>query len=69
MLTLRLRRELPALLSWLGAGMLQLDPFVTTTRSLDELEQAFEDLRAGKGLRSVPHRRRVTECFSGGSPA
>ena len=46
-------REFPRLLDLWRAGRLDLDSMVTTTRSLSEIPDAFDDLVAGHGLRTV----------------
>jgi S-(hydroxymethyl)glutathione dehydrogenase/alcohol dehydrogenase len=47
------RADLPTLIEWARLGWLKLDPLVSRTRPLDELEEAFGDLRQGKGVRTV----------------
>ena len=46
-------REFPRLLSLWRAGRLDLEGMVTATRPLDELSNAFDDMKAGTGLRTV----------------
>ena len=45
--------EFPRLLSLWRAGRLDLEGMVTATRPLEELPLAFEDMKAGRGLRTV----------------
>lgn len=37
------------------AGKIQLEPFVTHTMGLDEINQAFDLIHKGKSIRSVIH--------------
>jgi S-(hydroxymethyl)glutathione dehydrogenase / alcohol dehydrogenase len=46
-------REFPRLLSLWRAGLLDLDSMVTARRPLDEIVDAFADMKAGTGLRTV----------------
>jgi Zn-dependent alcohol dehydrogenase len=46
-------REFPRLLSLWKAGKLDLDAMVTARRPLDEINEAFDDMRAGRGIRTV----------------
>lgn len=46
-------REFPRLLALWRAGRLDLEAMVTATRPLEEVNQAFTDMRNGVGLRSV----------------
>ena len=45
--------ELPVLCDWIEAGELDLAPLVSGHASLDQLEQAFTDLEAGRAIRTV----------------
>jgi Zn-dependent alcohol dehydrogenase len=45
--------EFPRLLSLWRAGRLDLTGMVTATRPLEEISSAFEDMKAGRGLRTV----------------
>jgi S-(hydroxymethyl)glutathione dehydrogenase / alcohol dehydrogenase len=45
--------EFPRLLSLWQAGRLDLTGMVTATRPLEEISSAFEDMKAGRGLRTV----------------
>ena len=45
--------EIPRMLDLYQAGRLKLDELVTTTYSLDEVNQGYEDLLAGKNIRGV----------------
>lgn len=46
-------REFPRLLSLWRAGRLDLDGMVTKQRPLEEVNQAFADMKAGRGIRTV----------------
>lgn len=46
-------RDFPVLLDLWRAGKLDLERMVTATRPLDEINDAFDDMRAGTGLRTV----------------
>ena len=46
-------RDFPRLLSLWRAGKLDLEAMVTSHRPLDEINEAFDDMRAGAGLRTV----------------
>ena len=46
-------REFPRLLSLWRAGKLDLEAMVTARRPLDEINEAFDDMKAGVGLRTV----------------
>ena len=46
-------REFPRLLSLWRAGHLDLDSMITARRPLDEINEAFADMTAGRGLRTV----------------
>jgi Zn-dependent alcohol dehydrogenase len=43
----------PALLELYRRGELQLDEMITNTYTLDEINQGYADLRAGKNIRGV----------------
>ena len=45
--------DIPWLIDLYLAGKLKLDELVTTTYSLDEINQGFDDMKAGKNLRGV----------------
>ena len=47
------QREVPRLLGLWKAGRLDLEAMVTQQRPLAELDLAVEDMRAGRGLRTV----------------
>jgi Zn-dependent alcohol dehydrogenase len=47
------QREIPRLLSLWRAGRLDLESMVTAIRPLDDINDAVEDLRAGRGIRTV----------------
>ena len=46
-------REIPRLLSLWRAGKLDLEGMISRTRPLAEVNEAFDDLRAARGLRTV----------------
>ena len=46
-------REFPRLLSLWKAGNIDLDAMVTARRPLEEINEAFDDMRAGRGIRTV----------------
>jgi Zn-dependent alcohol dehydrogenase len=47
------RREIPRLLSLWRAGRLDLEGMITSRRPLDEINEAFDDMGAGRGVRTV----------------
>lgn len=47
------QRDIPTLLSLWRRGLLDLESMVTSRRPLEELSEAFDDLRAGDGLRTA----------------
>jgi S-(hydroxymethyl)glutathione dehydrogenase / alcohol dehydrogenase len=47
------QREFPRLLALWQAGLLDLEGLVTARRPLDEINDAFADMKAGRGLRTV----------------
>jgi Zn-dependent alcohol dehydrogenase len=47
------QREFPRLLDLWRNGRLDLDGLVTARRPLDEINEAFADMKAGRGLRTV----------------
>ncbi len=49
----RMRVDMPRLLDLCRAGRLKLDELVTKTYPLDEVQTAFDDLRAGANIRGV----------------
>ena len=49
------RSELPGMVQDAMAGKIQLEPFVTHTMPLDEINEAFELMHQGKSIRSVVH--------------
>jgi S-(hydroxymethyl)glutathione dehydrogenase / alcohol dehydrogenase len=48
-------RDVPRLLRLWQGGQLDLDGLVTAERPLDEVNEACDDLRAGRGIRTVLH--------------
>jgi S-(hydroxymethyl)glutathione dehydrogenase/alcohol dehydrogenase len=49
------RSQLPGMVEEAMAGEIRLEPFVTHTMPLDDINQAFELMHAGKSIRSVVH--------------
>jgi NDMA-dependent alcohol dehydrogenase len=47
------RADIPKLLELYGDGQLDLDGLVTQTYKLDDVNQGYEDMRAGKNIRGV----------------
>jgi Zn-dependent alcohol dehydrogenase len=47
------RRDIPRLLDLWRAGRLDLEGMITAHRPLDEINEAFDDMTAGRGLRTV----------------
>jgi S-(hydroxymethyl)glutathione dehydrogenase/alcohol dehydrogenase len=47
------RRDIPELLSMYREGQLKLDELITTTYSLDEINQGYADMRDGKNIRGM----------------
>ena len=47
------RRDIPRLLDLWRAGRLDLEGMITARRPLDEINEAFDDMTAGRGLRTV----------------
>ena len=47
------RRDIPRLLRLYAEGKLKLDELVTTTYTLDEINQGYQDMRDGKNIRGV----------------
>jgi Zn-dependent alcohol dehydrogenase len=46
-------REIPRLLALWQSGRLDLEPLITARRPLAEIDRAFDDLRAARGIRTV----------------
>ena len=46
-------RDIPRFVDLWKAGLLDLEGLITTRRPLDEINEAFDDLRAGRGIRTV----------------
>jgi len=46
-------RDIPRLVDLWRAGLLDLDGLITARRPLSEINEAFDDLRAGRGIRTV----------------
>jgi S-(hydroxymethyl)glutathione dehydrogenase/alcohol dehydrogenase len=46
-------RDIPRLIDLWRAGLLDLEGLVTARRPLSEINEAFDDLRAGRGIRTV----------------
>ena len=49
------RQAMPRLLEMYRAGTLKLDELITKVYSLDEINDAYDDMRAGKNIRGVIH--------------
>jgi S-(hydroxymethyl)glutathione dehydrogenase / alcohol dehydrogenase len=47
------QRDIPRYLAMARTGLLDPDAMITARRPLDEVATAFEDLEAGRGLRTV----------------
>lgn len=47
------RADIPKLLGLYRAGMLKLDELITTEYELDDINQGYEDMHAGKNIRGV----------------
>ena len=47
------QREVPRMLALWRAGRLDLESMISARRPLDEINVGFDDLRAGKGIRTV----------------
>ena len=47
------RRDIPKLLELYSQGQLDLDGLVTRTYSLDDINQGYDDMNAGKNIRGV----------------
>ena len=47
------RYDIPKLLGLYREGQLDLDGLVTKTYTLDEVNEGYEDMRAGKNIRGV----------------
>ena len=46
-------REIPRLISLWQGGRLDLETLITARRPLDEINQAMDDLKASRGIRTV----------------
>jgi len=47
------RREIQRLITLIEAGRLSIEPMVTSKRPLDRINEAFDDMNNGVGLRAV----------------
>ena len=47
------RADIPALLSMYREGALKLDELITNRYTIDQVNQGYEDMRAGKNIRGV----------------
>ena len=47
------RNDIPNLLKLYGAGKLKLDELITRTYTLDQVNEAYADMLAGKNIRGV----------------
>jgi S-(hydroxymethyl)glutathione dehydrogenase / alcohol dehydrogenase len=43
----------PKIVDWYMAGKIQIDPMITHTLNLEEINKGFELMREGKSIRSV----------------
>jgi Zn-dependent alcohol dehydrogenase len=46
-------RDIPRLIALYQAGQLDLEGLITQRRPLDDINLAFDDMRAGRGIRTV----------------
>ena len=46
-------REIPRLIALWQAGRLDLEALITARRPLGEINEAMDDLRAGRGIRTI----------------
>jgi S-(hydroxymethyl)glutathione dehydrogenase/alcohol dehydrogenase len=47
------RVDMPRLLNWYNQGQIKLDELITQTYTLDQINQAFDDLNAGRNARGM----------------
>lgn len=47
------RGAMPMLLDMYRAGKLMLDDLITATYSLDQINEGFDDMRAGRNIRGI----------------
>ena len=47
------RRDIPLLIALWQAGRLDLEGLITAQRPITEVNEAFDDLRASRGIRTV----------------
>ena len=47
------RTDVPRIVDWYMEGAIEIDPMITHTMPLDEINRAFELMRAGESIRSV----------------
>ena len=47
------RRDIPLLMALWQAGRLDLEGLITAHRPIDDINEAFDDLRASRGIRTV----------------
>jgi len=47
------RRDLPKIIDWYMEGMIQIDPMITNTISIDSINDGFRDMHTGVGIRTV----------------
>ncbi|MGG7644688.1 S-(hydroxymethyl)glutathione dehydrogenase/class III alcohol dehydrogenase [Rhodovulum sp. YNF3179] len=47
------RTDVPKIVDWYMQGKIEIDPMITHTLSLDEINEGFELMHAGKSIRSV----------------
>ena len=47
------RTDVPRIVDWYMEGKIEIDPLITHTMALDDINQAFDLMHAGKSIRSV----------------
>ncbi len=47
------RTDVPRIVDWYMAGKIQIDPLITSRLKLDDINQGFEMMHKGEGIRSV----------------
>jgi S-(hydroxymethyl)glutathione dehydrogenase/alcohol dehydrogenase len=47
------RTDVPKIVDWYMEGKIQIDPMITHTLTLDEINKGFDLMHAGKSIRSV----------------
>ncbi len=49
------RRDVPKIVDWYMEGKIEIDPLISHTLALDEINRGFELMHAGESIRSVVH--------------